>query len=73
MLATGRSRLINGPLIETAMKDPQLDAVAGEVKKLAARMGALEKLLERILRQKPVSEKQLDQVLRSRGVTHPGR
>jgi hypothetical protein len=54
------------------MKDPNLDALAAEVKQLTARMGALEKLLERILRQKPVSEKQLDQVLRSRGVAPPG-
>jgi hypothetical protein len=53
------------------MKDPQLDALASEVKKLAARLGALEKLLERILRQKPVSEKQLHQALKSSGVTHP--
>jgi hypothetical protein len=53
------------------MKDPQLDALASEVKKLAARLGALEKLLERILRQKPVSEKQLHQALKSSGVTLP--
>ena len=32
---------------------------------------ALEKLLERILRQKPVSEKQLDRALKGRGVTPP--
>jgi hypothetical protein len=53
------------------MKDPQLDALTAEVKKLAARMGALEKLLERILRQKPVSEKQLHQALKNRAVTAP--
>ena len=53
------------------MKDPQLDALASEVKKLAARVGALEKLLERILRQRPVSEKQLYRALKSRGVTAP--
>ena len=47
------------------MKDPQLDALASEVKKLAARVGALEKLLERILRQRPVSEKQLYRALKS--------
>jgi hypothetical protein len=63
--------LAEGLLIETIMKEPQLNTLAGEVKKLAARVGALEKLLERILRQKPVSEKQLDQVLRSRGLTSP--
>jgi hypothetical protein len=53
------------------MRDSQLDAIAAEVKKLTARVGALEKLLERILRQKPVSEKQLERVLRSRGGTPP--
>jgi hypothetical protein len=53
------------------MKDPNLDALAAEVKQLTARMGALEKLLERIIRQKPVSEKQLDQVLKSRGLAPP--
>ncbi len=53
------------------MKDPQLDALASEVKKLAARVGALEKLLERILRQRPVSEKQLYLTLKSCGVTAP--
>jgi hypothetical protein len=50
------------------MKDPNLDELAAEVKQLTARMGALEKLLERILRQKPVSERQLDTLLKSRGV-----
>jgi hypothetical protein len=48
------------------MKDPQLDALAAELKSLKNRVGALEKLLERILRQKPVSEKQLDRALRAR-------
>jgi outer membrane murein-binding lipoprotein Lpp len=46
------------------MSDSKLDALAAEVKKLNARVGALEKLLERILRQKPVSEKQLDRALK---------
>ena len=54
---------------EAAMSDPKLDALAADVKKLNARVAALEKLLERILRQKPVSEKQLYQTLKSRGVT----
>lgn len=49
------------------MKDPELDALAAEVKSLKARIGALEKLLERILRQKPVSEKQLERALRTHG------
>jgi hypothetical protein len=42
--------------------------LALEVKKLNARIGALEKLLERIIRQKPVSERQLHRELRSRGL-----
>jgi hypothetical protein len=50
------------------MKDHNLDALTAEVKQLTARMGALEKLLERIIRQKPVSERQLDALLKSRGV-----
>jgi hypothetical protein len=54
------------------MKDPQLDAIAGDVKKLMARVAALEKLLERIIRQKPVSERQFDTLLRSRGVVPSG-
>jgi hypothetical protein len=49
------------------MKDPQLDAVAAELKSLKARVGALEKLLEGILRQKPVSERQLEGALRAHG------
>ena len=53
------------------MKDPQLEALAAEVKSLKARIGALEKLLERILRQKPVSEKQLEKALRARSVAAP--
>lgn len=53
------------------MSDSKLDALSAEVKKLNARLGALEKLLARILRQKPVSEKQLHQMLKSRGVTPP--
>jgi len=36
-----------------------------ELKKLSARVTALEKLLDRIVRQKPVSEKQLEKVLES--------
>jgi outer membrane murein-binding lipoprotein Lpp len=51
------------------MSDSKLDALGAEVKKLNARIGALEKLLERILRQKPVSEKQLERALRTRGAT----
>ena len=46
--------------------DPQLDVLAAELKSLKSRVAALEKLLERILRQKPVSEKQLERALRAR-------
>ena len=54
------------------MKDPQLDALASEVKKLAARVGSLEKLLERgILGQRQHTEKQLCRALKSCGVTAP--
>jgi hypothetical protein len=35
-----------------------------EVKRLNSRIAALEKLLERIIRQKPVSERQLDRALK---------
>ena len=58
--------------IYATMRDPNVDAIGAELKKLSARVAALEKLLERIIRQKPVSEKQLEQVLRSRGVAPPG-
>jgi hypothetical protein len=51
------------------MDDPHIKALAAEVKSLKARVGALEKLLERILRQKPVSEKQLARALRTRGAS----
>ena len=53
----------------TNVKDSKLEATRAEVKALKARMSALEKLLERILRQKPVSEKQLERALRSHGLT----
>ena len=48
------------------MSDSELKAITAQVKKLTARVEALERLLERILRQKPVSEKQLEKALRSR-------
>jgi hypothetical protein len=47
------------------MNDQTLTA---EVKKLNARVAALEKLLERIIRQRPVSEKQLERELKRRGL-----
>jgi hypothetical protein len=53
------------------MKDPQLETLATEIKNLKARIGALEKLLQRILRQKPVSEKQLEKALRDRSAASP--
>ena len=53
----------------TNVKDTKLEATRAEVKALKARMSALEKLLERIVRQRPVSEKHLERVLRSHGLT----
>jgi hypothetical protein len=50
------------------MSDSELKVVAAQVKKLTTRVEALEKLLERILRQKPVSERQLERALKSRNV-----
>ena len=57
--------------LERGMKDPQLGALEAEVKSLKARIGALEKLLERIIRQKPVSERQLEKALRARSAAPP--
>ena len=37
------------------MKQLELSGLKADIKKLSARMTALEKLLERIIRQKPVS------------------
>lgn len=62
------------------MSDPELKAVTAQVKKLTARVEALEKLLDRILRQKPVSERQLEKALKTRNLSgadtpptrHPG-
>jgi outer membrane murein-binding lipoprotein Lpp len=50
------------------MTDPKLNALTADVKRLTARVAALEKLLERIVRQKPVSEKQLERALRRVGL-----
>jgi hypothetical protein len=47
------------------MSDQKL---AAEVKRLNARVVALERLLERIIRQRPVSEKQLERELKNRGL-----
>ena len=47
------------------MSDTELRALTTEVKKLTARVGALERLLQRIIQQRPVSERQLEKALRS--------
>jgi hypothetical protein len=47
------------------MKDTELKALSAEVKKLTARVEALERLLQRIIQQKPVSERQLEKALRN--------
>jgi hypothetical protein len=47
------------------MKNAELEAIRAELKRLAARMAALEKLLDRIVRQRPVSERQLKKALKS--------
>jgi hypothetical protein len=51
------------------MRNPEIDAIRRELKQLSARVVALEKLLDRIMRQKPVSERQLEKALKSRGAT----
>lgn len=53
-------------LLKRGVNDPELKAVTAQLKKLTARVEALEKLLDRILRQKPVSERQLEKALKSR-------
>ena len=47
------------------MKNSELEAIKADVKRLSARMAALEKLLDRIVRQRPVSERQLKKALKS--------
>ena len=47
------------------MSDTELRALTAQVKKLAARVEALERLLQRIIQQKPVSERQLERALRN--------
>jgi hypothetical protein len=42
------------------MHDTELKALSAQVKKLTARVEALERLLQRIIQQKPVSERQLE-------------
>ena len=55
--------------LKRSMSDPDLKAVTAQVRKLTARVEALEKLLDRILRQKPVSERQLEKALKSRNLS----
>ena len=47
------------------MSDTELRALTTEVKKLTARVDALERLLQRIIQQRPVSERQLERALRN--------
>jgi hypothetical protein len=47
------------------MSETELKAVRSDLKKLTARVDALERLLQRIIAQKPVSERQLERALRS--------
>jgi hypothetical protein len=46
------------------MNDTELKSLSAQVKKLTARVEALERLLQRIIQQKPVSERQLERALR---------
>jgi hypothetical protein len=55
------------------MTDSELKALTAQVKKLASRVEVLEKLLERIIRQKPVSERQLEKALRTVGLHRASR
>jgi hypothetical protein len=47
------------------MSDIELKALTAQVKKLTARVEALERLLQRIIQQRPVSKRQLEKALRS--------
>jgi len=47
------------------MSDTELKTLTAQVKKLTARVEALERLLQRIIQQRPVSERQLENALRS--------
>jgi hypothetical protein len=49
------------------MSETELKSLSAQVKKLTARIEALERLLQRIIQQKPVSERQLERALRSLG------
>jgi hypothetical protein len=47
------------------MSETELKNVSAQIKKLTDRVEALERLLQRIIQQKPVSERQLERALRS--------
>jgi prefoldin subunit 5 len=47
------------------MNDAELKDLSAQVKRLTARVEALERVLERIIQQKPVSERQLERALKS--------
>ena len=47
------------------MSDTELKSLSARVNKLTARVEALERLLQRIIQQRPVSESQLERALRS--------
>jgi len=47
------------------MSETEEKALSAQVKKLTARVEALERLLQRIIQQRPVSERQLERALRS--------
>jgi hypothetical protein len=65
-----RTRCLAGCfLIEPpVMKNVELEALKADLKRLSARVAALEKLLDRIVRQRPVSERQLKKALKSRSL-----
>jgi hypothetical protein len=52
------------------MKSTELETIKEDIKKLSARIAALEKLLDRIVRQRPVSERQLKKALKLGLPTH---
>ena len=47
------------------MGETEPKVISAQVKKLTARVEALERLLQRIIKQKPVSERQLEKALKS--------
>jgi hypothetical protein len=52
------ARLRSDASVKRGMSDAELKAITAQIKKLTRRVEALEKPLDRILRQKPVSERQ---------------